>query len=113
MDSAAVNVGVSVLCPGLINTNVMTGARNWPAVLGEEPPEPTDPVTSMVRKVLADGSTGGGLDPSVAADVVVEGILTNRFLLTTHPDELINAATMRLETARSGMLVERASGTDR
>jgi NAD(P)-dependent dehydrogenase (short-subunit alcohol dehydrogenase family) len=109
LELADVNVSVSVLCPGLINTNGMTGARNWLPRLGEEPPEPTDPLTSAVRKVLIDGTTGGGLDPSVAADVVVEGILSNRFVLTTHPDDLINAASMRLEAARTGMLVERDS----
>jgi hypothetical protein len=44
---------------------------------------------------------------------VLNGIITNRFLLTTHPDELINAAAMRLYAARTGMLVERVSDTDR
>jgi NAD(P)-dependent dehydrogenase (short-subunit alcohol dehydrogenase family) len=110
---ADVNVGVSVLCPGVVNTNIMASGRNWPAALGDEPSEPTDPVSSAVVKVLTDGTTGGGVDPSVAADVVLNGILTNRFVLTTHPDELISAATMRLEAARTGMLVERGSQTDR
>jgi NAD(P)-dependent dehydrogenase (short-subunit alcohol dehydrogenase family) len=113
VELADANVGVSVLCPGLVNTNILAGARNWPAALGQEPPEPTDPITSAVRKVLTDGSTGGGLDPSRAAEAVVNGILTNRLILSTHPDELISAATMRLEAARTGMLVERASQTDR
>jgi hypothetical protein len=33
--------------------------------------------------------------------------------MTTHPDELISAATMRLDAARTGMWAERVSDTDR
>jgi len=113
LELADVNVGVSVLCPGLVNTRIMDSGRNWPATLGKEPSAPTDPVSAAVVKVLTDGTTGGGVDPSVAADVVLEGILTNRFILTTHPDDLAGAATMRLDAARTGMLAERASNTDR
>ena len=36
------DVGVSVLCPGFVNTNIMTSGRNWPAALGaSRPPPPT------------------------------------------------------------------------
>ena len=34
------NVGVSVLCPGLVNTNIMASARNWPAAWGLSRPHP-------------------------------------------------------------------------
>lgn len=107
LELANANVGVSVLCPGMVNTNLMASGRNWPAALGEEPPEPTDPMSSAVVKALTDGTTGGGVDPSVAADIVLNGILTNRFVLTTHPDEVIAGATMRQDAARTGMLAER------
>jgi hypothetical protein len=43
--------------------------------------------------------------------VVLEGILTNRFILTTHSDEQVSNATPRLDAARTGMLVGRASET--
>lgn len=69
--------------------------------------------SSPVAKVLTAGTTGGGVDPSMAADVVLNGILTNRFVLTTHPNELLSAARMRLEAAETGMLTDRQSNTDR
>lgn len=113
LDLAEAGVGVSVLCPGLINTDLMASGRNWPVRLGAEPSPPSDPVSTAVVKVLTDGTTGGGLDPSVAAEVVLAGILSDRFMLSTHPDELIAAGSFRLQVAETGSLAERASTTDR
>ncbi len=64
-------MGVSVLCPGLVNTHITESGRNWPPALGDEPSAPKDPISSSVLKVLTDGTTGGGVDPSIAADVVL------------------------------------------
>ena len=105
------DVGVSVLCPGLVNTNIMTSARNWPAALGTEPPTPTNPVSTAVIEGLTAGTTGGGADPSVAAEAVVHGILNKEFILTTDRELLVTAASMRLEVARTGLPVEAAANT--
>ena len=75
------DLGVSVLCAGLVNTNIMTSARNWPAALGTDPPTPTNPVSTAVIEGLSAGTTGGGADPSVAAEAVVHGILNKEFIL--------------------------------
>jgi NAD(P)-dependent dehydrogenase (short-subunit alcohol dehydrogenase family) len=113
LDLTESGVGVSVLCPGMVNSNIMTSERNWPAALGIEPPLPTDAVSEALRKTLTDGTTSGPVEPSAAAAVVVEGILSNRFVLSTHPDDVRGAAEQRLELARGGKLQPRgASRTD-
>lgn len=113
LDLADVNVGVSVLCPGGVSTHIMASGRNWPSDLGTEPSSPVDPVSSTVLKALNNLTTDGGLDPAIVAGVVIEGILTDRFVLSPHPDELVSAARNRLVAAESGLLAERASTTNR
>jgi NAD(P)-dependent dehydrogenase (short-subunit alcohol dehydrogenase family) len=93
-------VGVSVLCPGLVNTSLMTGDRNWPDRLGQPPADADDPVSDGIRKVLVDGTTGGGVGPGLAAAAVVNAIRANEFIVTTHPAEVVAAAEQRLAEAR-------------
>jgi NAD(P)-dependent dehydrogenase (short-subunit alcohol dehydrogenase family) len=104
LDLADSGVGVSVLCPGMVNTRIMASGRNWPAGLGIEPPMPADPLTTTVRQLVTAGTTVGPVEPSAVAAAVVEGILSNRFVLSTHPDDLRGAAERRLALARGGAL---------
>jgi NAD(P)-dependent dehydrogenase (short-subunit alcohol dehydrogenase family) len=67
LDAAEAGVGGSVLCPGMVTTRIMASERNWPAALGNEPPVPSDPATSEIRKVLTAGTTTGPVQPSAAA----------------------------------------------
>jgi NAD(P)-dependent dehydrogenase (short-subunit alcohol dehydrogenase family) len=93
-------VGVSVLCPGLVNTSLMTGERNWPDRLGQPPAVAGDPVSQGILKVLVDGTTGGGVGPELAAAAVVNAVKRNEFVVTTHPAEVVAAAEQRLADAR-------------
>src|SRR6478609_4697509 len=38
MQQVGLPIGVSVLCPGWVRTNILDADRNWPAGLGDEPP---------------------------------------------------------------------------
>ena len=69
-------IGVSVLCPGLVASNLgATSMRNRPARHGG--PVPTD----------NPGSTPpGAMDPAEAGEYVVRGILGNRLHILTHPE---------------------------
>src|SRR4051812_28956330 len=51
------NVGVSVLCPGWVNTNIADSARNRPAELGggEAAEESAPGMRDMLRQMLASG----------------------------------------------------------
>ena len=56
-------------------------------------------------KALTAGTTSGGADASVVAEAVVQGILSNEFILTTDRERLVALAAMRLDAARSGLPV--------
>ena len=77
-------VGVSVLCPGFVKTNLVTGQK-WQDRLGAEPPMTTSPMGQIIEQMLIDG-VDNGVDPDGIAAQVVDAILTDRFWILTHPD---------------------------
>jgi hypothetical protein len=83
----------------MVNTGIMSSERNWPARLGPEPEVPHPPVVAGVHQMLTAGTTTGGIDPATVADAVLEGIRSNRFVLSTHPDQITAAARARLAHA--------------
>jgi NAD(P)-dependent dehydrogenase (short-subunit alcohol dehydrogenase family) len=95
------SVGVSVLCPGTVNTAIMKSERNWPDRLGQRPEASDDPLTRALRERLVAESTGGGVAPERAASAVVTAIKANQFVVTTDPDNVVKAAQSRLAAARN------------
>src|SRR5215469_4052658 len=80
MTLAGLPIGVSVLCPGWVNTNIMDAGRNWPAGLGEQPPQAfgaqvTEP---HVRKAIADA-----IQPAEVADFVADAVAAGKFWVFT------------------------------
>src|SRR5688572_9116001 len=73
-------VGVSVLCPGLVNTNIFTSQRNRPAQLRND--RRKDDQTVLVRPEVV---TERGLDPAVVAGLVTAAIENGEFWIFTHP----------------------------
>jgi NAD(P)-dependent dehydrogenase (short-subunit alcohol dehydrogenase family) len=81
----AEGIGVSVLCPGVVASNLMgTSAENRPRVFGEQP----------APELAAAGGAGGDVAPSLpvyamAAEgvgpVLIRAIRANRFHVLTHP----------------------------
>jgi NAD(P)-dependent dehydrogenase (short-subunit alcohol dehydrogenase family) len=72
---AADGIGVSVLCPGTVRSNlVATSARNRPARHGGPLPEPTA------------AQDGPWMPPEAVGPVVVRGIKANRLHILTHPE---------------------------
>jgi NAD(P)-dependent dehydrogenase (short-subunit alcohol dehydrogenase family) len=76
MQTAGLPVGVSVLCPGWVNTGIADSERNWPAELGAQPEaDPTNAViTGHLRRALAEGAT-----PAYIADKVFDAVSGGRF----------------------------------
>ena len=68
-------IGVSVVCPGLINTNIMRSSRNRPVELGEE--GKAGPMAQAFGQGLADRLVDG-YPPSEVARQVLEGIRDER-----------------------------------
>jgi NAD(P)-dependent dehydrogenase (short-subunit alcohol dehydrogenase family) len=76
MQAAGLPVGVSVLCPGWVNTGIADSERNWPTELGAQPEaDPTNAViTGHLRRALAEGAT-----PAYIADKVFDAVSGGRF----------------------------------
>lgn len=101
LEATGSGVGVSVLCPGMVNSGIMDSERNWPARLGQEPTVPQSSLVATIHQILKTGTTQGDVDPPAVAEAVVEGIRSNRFVLSTHPAQVVDAARSRLGHAES------------
>ena len=78
------SVGVSVLCPAFVKTNLMTGQK-WQDRLGPEPPATTDPFGQMIETMLTTG-VETGVDPADVAAQVIDAVRADRFWILTHPE---------------------------
>jgi len=74
-------IGVSVLCPGRVATNIMDADRNRPASLAAAPPPGADAARDAAKARLA-----AGMPPERVATCVVDAIRTNRFWVLSHPE---------------------------
>jgi NAD(P)-dependent dehydrogenase (short-subunit alcohol dehydrogenase family) len=77
-------IGVSVLCPSSVNTNVMESERNRPAAAGVE--QRTE-MAESVRLMIRDGFTGPtGQTPAQVAERVLDAVRHGEFWIITHDD---------------------------
>jgi NAD(P)-dependent dehydrogenase (short-subunit alcohol dehydrogenase family) len=89
------NIGVSVLCPGPINTNIARGARNRPEHMGGAQVRAND------ERVLAERLATTGLDPMRVGERVVDAIRTKTFyaFVGAVPADVIRGRHRRIEEA--------------
>jgi NAD(P)-dependent dehydrogenase (short-subunit alcohol dehydrogenase family) len=89
------NVGVSVLCPGPVNTNIARGARNRPEHMGG--PQ----VHTNQEAALAERLAATGIDPKRVGERVVDAIRTKTFyaFVSAVPADVIRARHRRIEDA--------------
>ncbi len=85
LQDAGSNVGVSVLCPGIIRTNLRNSERNRPAHLRDLDPEEVQARTENTPG-YSDRVRLEALSTEWAAECVLEGIKANRFYILTHED---------------------------
>ncbi len=98
--AAGERIGVSVLCPGVVATNMCDAERNRPA---EVPSTADDPLRQSIIGRLRELSGEVGMDPADVAAMVVDAIRTRRFFVLTHPDEAFKALERRVEWMRTGV----------
>jgi NAD(P)-dependent dehydrogenase (short-subunit alcohol dehydrogenase family) len=92
-------IGVSVLCPGSVATNVTEAERNRPAAMGSET---RSAAGEQMRKLIRDGLTGpDGKPPAAVALMVLDAIRRDRFWVVTHA-----SAGPTLEARFAGILAE-------
>jgi NAD(P)-dependent dehydrogenase (short-subunit alcohol dehydrogenase family) len=86
---AALPVGVSVLCPGWVNTGIADAERNWPATRGDRPPRATasEILLPHLQRAIADGTS-----PAAVAELVADAIKSERFWILPHPEAVERAA---------------------
>ncbi len=85
LQDAGSNVGVSVLCPGIIRTNLRNSERNRPAHLRDLDAEEVQARTESTPG-FSDAVRLEALSTEWAAECVFEGIKANRFYILTHED---------------------------
>jgi NAD(P)-dependent dehydrogenase (short-subunit alcohol dehydrogenase family) len=73
------NIGVSVLCPMGVSTNIRASERNRPAHLKNDRPSQAEPVELMGRY----------LAPDSVAEMVLGAILRNELYVITHDEGLV------------------------
>jgi NAD(P)-dependent dehydrogenase (short-subunit alcohol dehydrogenase family) len=83
LQAAGFPVGVSVLCPGWVRTNIMDADRNWPEELGTlpEPRVGSEVALGYVGRAIAEGMT-----PAAVADLVATCVEEERFWVLPHAD---------------------------
>jgi NAD(P)-dependent dehydrogenase (short-subunit alcohol dehydrogenase family) len=89
-------VKVSVLCPGLVRTNIVDAERNRPAELRNEPVAPTPEMQAGLAAFKA--AVEASMPPLHVAGVVFDALEKERFYIFTHPEwiEAIQLRTDRL-----------------
>ena len=81
-ECAGSNVGVSVLCPGWVKTRIAESER----LAGPEiPVRPETPERQQMQALLR-GLIGGGTDPDVIAQRVIEGIEQRALYIISNPE---------------------------
>lgn len=70
------NIGVSVLCPGVVNTNLGTSARNRGEDYGGSTDKKSEQMVAMLKK---------GLNPDVVGEQVLEAIIDDQPYIFTDP----------------------------
>jgi NAD(P)-dependent dehydrogenase (short-subunit alcohol dehydrogenase family) len=90
-------IGVSVLCPMGVATQIRESARNRPADLTNDAPSAVEPVELMGRT----------LAPAVVAEMVLSAIRANRLYVITH-EEGLEALRRRHERLEQAVLETKA-----
>jgi NAD(P)-dependent dehydrogenase (short-subunit alcohol dehydrogenase family) len=96
LQTVAAPVGVSVLCPGFVQTSIAVSDRNRPDWAPVRDTTGTAELQGVVQNLVDDG-----IPPATVADRVIDAVRTNTFYILTHP-ELDIAITTRFDDIVQG-----------
>ena len=88
LQTVAAPVGVSVLCPGFVQTRIAESDRNRPDWAPEGDTMGAAEVQGVVQNLV-----DGGIAPDIVADRVIDAVRTHTFYILTHPELDIAIAT--------------------
>jgi NAD(P)-dependent dehydrogenase (short-subunit alcohol dehydrogenase family) len=92
------NVGVSVLCPGFVQTQIGNSARNAPPTLASW--QGSD--DARTTREMANALAAAGIAPSVVADAVFDAIANREFFIVPHAHAAHATTRARLEWMQGG-----------
>jgi NAD(P)-dependent dehydrogenase (short-subunit alcohol dehydrogenase family) len=78
--------GISVLCPGLIDTKIVDAERNRPEALSNAEQADLGTGSQSIMDMLTQG-TAVGMPPAEVAEIVFEGIREKKLYILTHPEQ--------------------------
>jgi len=99
--SLGANIKVSILCPGLVKTDISTSKRNRPAELNNDTPRKVETSAEEIKNFQKALATA--LSPEVIADQVFDALYEDKFFILTHPEQTKYMVRNRME----GILSER------
>jgi NAD(P)-dependent dehydrogenase (short-subunit alcohol dehydrogenase family) len=88
-------IGVSVLCPGFVSTNIADAERNRPTALLNPDEGPLDPIEQAIQDDIA-GRIRSGRPPAEVAEIVLDAIRSEQFWITT-TDEFDDILRSRMD----------------
>jgi NAD(P)-dependent dehydrogenase (short-subunit alcohol dehydrogenase family) len=91
-------VGVSVLCPGFVQTRIAESGRNAPASIAAWAESPDAQATMEFASAL----TAAGIAPTTVADAVVDAILGGAFYIVPHEHAAVETTRGRAEWMAGG-----------
>ena len=90
------NIGVSVLCPGFVNTNIYDSGRNRQAEYGQPEVQPTP--EGEQRRAMLQAMRNTMIQPAEIGELVFEAVSSrNLYIIPTGSEALANAVRARLE----------------
>lgn len=93
LQEAGSSVGISVLCPAAVATDILNSARHRPSRLGPAgAPAPERDYPPL----------DGVMQPAAVADILFAGLAERRFWILTHPDQGASAIRARAEDIVTG-----------
>ncbi len=92
--AAGAKVGVSVLCPAFVPTNIVRSERNRPSELTEEGPPTASQIAARERTEKAVSS--GRLSAAEVARMTFDAVREARFYVITHT-KLLGSVELRLQ----------------
>ena len=106
------NLGVSVLCPGVVRTNIATAQRNRPDHLRRQRDEVGSvsakaPEEARSRNAAIAAALENGMDPEEVAGRVVSAMYEERFWILSHPELLdeVNHRNQQLANLENPTLI--------
>ncbi len=101
--------GISVVCPGLVDTNIMDSHRRRPAEFADAESAPVEDSLRAVRAGAAEALKKTGLSPRAVGEQALAAIREERLYVLTHP-ELNRFIEQRMKDMVNGTNPAVASG---